>query len=312
MNYITYTPGEPAGIGLDLIIIHAQNNITPNLLAFTDPDLLLARAKLLNLPIRLRENSVCEKNGDIAIHPSQCPNPAKAGLLNKNNARFVLDALDSAIDFVQKNTGNTLFTGPMHKGIINEAGFAFTGHTEYLASKTQCKTVMMLANASLRVALVTTHLPLREVALAITADNLTETIKILHQDLSTKFNLPNPKIAVCGLNPHAGEDGYLGDEEIRIINPVLDVLRKKGIDLSPALPADTLFTPSNLAKYDCILSMYHDQGLPVLKALGFENSVNITLGLPFVRISVDHGTALNLAGTGNISLGSFQTALRSL
>lgn len=308
---IAFTPGEPAGIGLDLAIIYAQNHLNPDLLTFTDPDLLVTRAKKLNLPIRLRENCPNEKQGDIAIYPITCPHPVKAGVLNHHNAAFVLATLDKAIEQTQNNTTQAMLTGPVHKGILNQAGIDFTGHTEYLAKKTGAKTVMMLANEKLKVALVTTHLPLKNVWQHITTKNLTQTLQILHKALIKQFAIKQPRIAVCGLNPHAGEGGYLGLEEIDIINPTITQCRQQGMNLSNALPADTLFTPKNLEKYDCILSMFHDQGLPVLKALGFENSVNITLGLPFIRVSVDHGTALSLAGTGNISLGSFQTALNN-
>ncbi len=322
-QHIAFTPGEPAGIGLDISIINAQQLNTQNLLTFTDPDLLLSRAKLLNLPIRLLENSPCVKPGDIAIYPvkysTKIHTKIKAGQLNPNSAQFVLDTLDCAIKQTQLGKTSALLTGPVHKGIINEAGINFTGHTEYLANKTCSKTVMMLVNEKLRIALVTTHLPLKEVHTQITINNLTQTIKILHHSLVNQFGIQNPKIAICGLNPHAGEDGHLGKEEIEIINPAIKKLRSEksknqklksnDLNLTNALSADTLFTPKNLSKYDAILSMFHDQGLPVLKALGFENSVNITLGLPFIRTSVDHGTALSLAGTGNISLGSFNTAL---
>ena len=306
---IAFTPGEPAGIGLDLIILNAQQVISEQLLTFTDPDLLLERARLLNLTISLRENTPCEKLGDIAIYPITCPKPVQVGVLNADNAGFVLKTLDSAIIHTQNNKTKAMLTGPVHKGIMNQAGFNFSGHTEYLSHKAQAKTVMMLANDVLKVALVTTHLPLSKVCQHLTQGLLKQTITILHDSLMKQFGINRPKIAICGLNPHAGEQGYLGKEEIDIINPVIKKLRQTGFDLSDALPADTLFTPDKLAKYDCVLSMYHDQGLPVLKALGFEHSVNITLGLPFIRVSVDHGTALDLAGTGNISLGSFNTAL---
>lgn len=307
---IAFTPGEPAGIGLDLAILNANKTITDNLLTITDPDILLKRAKILKQPLRILENKPATKLGDINIYPLTCPKPVIAGKLNPDNAPFVLSTLDTAISHCLTHKTQALLTGPIHKGVINQAGIKFTGHTEYLAKKTNKKVVMMLANEILKVALVTTHLPLDKVSQAITKKHLTQVIQTLHNDLKNKFNLKKPRIAVCGLNPHAGENGYLGNEEINIITPVIHQLRNQGVNLSDALPADTLFTHNNLKEYDVILSMYHDQGLPVLKALGFENSVNITLGLPFIRTSVDHGTALNLAGSGHISLTSLETALK--
>jgi 4-hydroxythreonine-4-phosphate dehydrogenase len=230
-----------------------------------------------------------------------------------NNAEYVLKTLDLATQHCLNGNTQALVTGPLHKGIINQSGIYpnFSGHTEYLAHLSGVdKTVMMLATDGLRVALATTHLPLNQVSKHIQADSLEKTLNIIHKSLQN-YGLQNPKIVICGLNPHAGEDGYLGSEEIEIINPLIEKLNKQGLNLVGSVPADTAFTADALKGVDCVLAMYHDQGLPVLKTLGFKKAVNITLGLPFIRTSVDHGTALNLAGTGNISLGSFNTALKT-
>jgi len=312
---IAYTPGEPAGIGPDLAIALAQEARSVALVAVADPALLEQRAADLGLPLTLRE-----------WHPSQTPAPAQAGelwvapvplhtaafagQLNPRNAQYVLSTLDLAIEGCLKGHFDALVTGPVHKGVINDAGIAFTGHTEYLAEKTATpRVVMMLATEGLRVALATTHLPLKDVADALTAELLTEIIDVLHASMRRDFGLSQPKILVCGLNPHAGEGGHLGREEIDVIEPVLAQGRERGFDLIGPLPADTLFTPRHLTDADAVLAMYHDQGLPVLKYKGFGQAVNITLGLPLVRTSVDHGTALDLAGTGRADLGSLKTAL---
>ena len=306
---IAFTPGEPAGIGLDIALIYAQKNTPKNLLVFTDPDLLLSRAKKLALSINLIEDDFASKPGDICVYPVKSTKTVEPGVLDPDNAQFVLNTLDQATKQCLDKTCKALVTGPVHKGIINQAGIDFTGHTEYLAQLSHSeKTVMMLATQGLRVALATTHLPLSEVPKHIQTSSLELTIKIIHKALLA-MGIDKPKISVCGLNPHAGEHGYLGSEEIDIINPLIKRLNAQGYNLSGAIPADTAFTPDALQGIDCVLSMYHDQGLPVLKTLGFKKAVNITLGLPFIRTSVDHGTALELAGTGNISLGSFETAL---
>lgn len=307
---IAFTPGEPAGVGLDLAIINAQKfNPSVDLLTFSDPDILQTRAKKLGLSIRILENQKASQAGDINVVPIRCPYPVIVGKPNYRNSHFVLNALDNAIKYCTTQKNMALLTGPIHKATINEAGINFSGHSEYLAAKTKSQVVMMLANKKLKVALATTHLPLKVVPQYINKNRIKQTLYILHKALITQFNIAQPKIAICGLNPHAGEQGYLGREEIEVINPAISELRKDGIYLSNALPADTLFTPDNLKKYDAFLAMYHDQGLAVVKALDFENSTNITLGLPFVRVSVGHGTALALAGTTRVSLGSLQAAL---
>lgn len=320
---LAYTPGEPAGIGPDLAIIHAQQANSYELVAFADPELILARARQLKLPIKLRTINLNEEPKALAAHelgivPILLAAPAIAGTPNKANARYVLQCLDAAIESCQAQTTQAMITGPIQKSIINDAGITFSGHTEYLADKTERnRVVMMLATEGLKVALATTHLPLKDVAAAITERSLTEVIKILHHDLHYKFGIDDPRILVCGLNPHAGEGGHLGHEEIDIIIPTLAKLALDNINCIGPLPADTLFTPKYLESADCVLAMYHDQGLPVLKYKGFGNAANITLGLPIIRTSVDHGTALDLAGmpfdgsdnNNKIDAGSLNTAI---
>ena len=306
---IAFTPGEPSGIGPDLAVIFAQKKSTNKLLVFADPDILLSRAKLLNLPLKIVESEQASAKYQLCVHPIKLGGPVKVGVLNIDNAQYVLNTLDKATDFCLSEKCEALVTGPIHKGVINCVNPGFTGHTEYLASLADTeKTVMMLATQGLRVALATTHLPLSQVVQNIKKESLEKTIRIIHQSLEC-YGISNPRIVVCGLNPHAGEDGCLGMEEIEIINPLINQLNQQGFNLFGSVPADTAFTVDALKGVDCVLSMYHDQGLPVLKTLGFKKAVNITLGLPFIRTSVDHGTALSLAGTGNISLGSLHTAL---
>lgn len=315
MIRLAITPGEPAGIGPDLIIKLAQRPNAAELVVYADPELLLARARELNLPLRLRQLSTeippyPLAAGELTIRPIELGIPARPGILDSRNAPYVLETLSTALADCQANVCRALVTGPVHKGIINDAGIPFTGHTEFLAEKTHTpKVVMMLATEGLRVALATTHLPLSQVPAQITRAGLTETINILHTDLQQKFGLQAPRILVCGLNPHAGENGHLGMEEIQVIEPVVAQLRSLGMHIEGPLPADTLFTPKYLKRCDAVLAMYHDQGLPVLKYIGFGKAVNITLGLPIIRTSVDHGTALDLAGTGLASTGSLIEAI---
>lgn len=309
---LAFTLGEPAGIGPDLAVMIAQEKIQHNLLIFADPDVLLTRAKMLCLPLKISESETTIQTNTLCVFPVKTNDKVTPGKLNLNNADYVLNTLDLATKFCLSNRAQALVTGPLHKGIINQAKPAlnFSGHTEYLAKISGVdKTVMMLATQGLRVALATTHIPLSKVAQNIQTDSLEKTLSIIHKFLQN-YGIKRPKILVCGLNPHAGEGGYLGDEEIKIINPLIQKLNQQGFNLVGSVPADTAFTPDSLQGVDCVLSMYHDQGLPVLKTLGFKKSVNITLGLPFIRTSVDHGTALNLAGTGKISLGSLNTAIR--
>ena len=312
---IALTPGEPAGIGPDLAVQIAQLDQDYELVAIADPALLQDRANLLGLPLTLRtvdlaRPAIPTAAGELAIFPLALPETAHAGAPDPANARYVLDSLDEAARGCLAGDYAALVTGPIHKGVINEAGIPFTGHTEYLAEKTGGQhPVMMLAAGDLRVALATTHLPLREVGDAITTERLERVITILERELRERYGIVRPTILVSGLNPHAGEDGHLGREEIDTIIPLLDRLRLKGLDLIGPLPADTLFTPRYLDEADAVLAMYHDQGLPVLKYAGFGRAVNITLGLPIIRTSVDHGTACSLAGTGEAESGSLVAAL---
>lgn len=309
---IGITSGEPAGIGPDLCLMLAQQNIDAEITIIGDITLLAERAEQLNLDVRLLPyppTAGGNKNSLIVMH-SPMYSKVIAGKLDGDNSQYVLNTLDMAINACQTGVFDAIVTAPVHKGVINEAGIAFTGHTEFLAEKTHTQqVVMMLVGGGLRVALATTHLPLSKVAAAINKSTLEKTIRILHADLVSKFKISQPRILVAGLNPHAGEDGHLGDEEITIINPVLDLLRQEGMQLIGALPADTLFTEKYLKNADAVLAMYHDQGLSVLKYASFGKGVNITLGLPIIRTSVDHGTALDLAGTGNIQCGSMLAAI---
>jgi 4-hydroxythreonine-4-phosphate dehydrogenase len=312
---IVITPGEPAGIGPDLCVQIAQKSWPVELVAIADPGLLQERAAQLGLPLTLRSFDAnrpaqAAGGGELTVLPVPLATPASPGKLNPANAGYILETLREATDRCLKGEFDALVTGPVHKGVINDAGIPFTGHTEFLAEITDTPlVVMMLATPGLRVALATTHLPLREVADAITYDRLLQVIRTLHTALQTRFRLHAPHILVCGLNPHAGEGGHLGREEIDLMVPALDLLREQGMHLTGPLPADTAFVPHQLEKADAVLAMYHDQGLPVLKHKGFGHAVNVTLGLPLVRTSVDHGTALDLAGTGRADTGSLEYAI---
>jgi 4-hydroxythreonine-4-phosphate dehydrogenase len=313
---IAVTPGEPAGIGPDLCVQLAQQNLPCQLIAIGSPELLDQRARQLGAPIKLTNFDASlpatpQQSGSLTVLPVDLAEPVESGRLNSANSRYVLKTISKAAKGCMDGLFDAMVTAPVHKGIINDSGFAFSGHTEYIAGLTGGNPVMMLATPGLRVALVTNHLPLSQVSQAITHTRLRTVIRILDQDLRTSFKLDNPKILVCGLNPHAGENGHLGKEEIEIIEPVLEGFRKQGFNLQGPLPADTLFTPKYLASADAILAMYHDQGLPVLKHMGFGKAVNITLGLPIIRTSVDHGTALDLAGTGKADTGSLLFAIET-
>ena len=306
---LALTPGEPAGIGPDLAVTLAQQPHAHELIAIADPELLQERAQQLGLNITLETFDgdappQPHQPGRLKVHPVPLNSSVTTGQLDRRNSSYVLETL------CQATLGCLDETAPVHKGIINDAGIKFSGHTEFLAELTETpRVVMMLATPGLRVALATTHLPLREVADAITQPLLEEVIQILHSDLQEKFGIANPHIVVCGLNPHAGEGGHLGYEDGEIIAPVLERLRSRGVQLTGPLPADTLFVPKYLNDADAVLAMYHDQGLPVLKHKGFGNAVNVTLGLPIIRTSVDHGTALELAGTGKAETGSLEYAI---
>ncbi|MFV9669121.1 4-hydroxythreonine-4-phosphate dehydrogenase PdxA [Pantoea sp. Ep11b] len=312
---VVITPGEPAGIGPDLTVQLAQQAWPVELVVCASPALLQQRAAQLGLPLTLRPYqpgvaAAPQQAGSLTILPVETAEPVTPGTLCVANSDYVLTTLARACDGCLSGEFAALITGPVHKGVINDAGIAFTGHTEFFADRAGGhRVVMMLATEALRVALATTHLPLKDVAAAVTRDCLHEVITILHRDLQQKFAIAEPHIYVCGLNPHAGEGGHMGREEIETITPALDELRQQGIRLTGPLPADTLFQPKYLQHADAVLAMYHDQGLPVLKFQGFGRAVNITLGLPFIRTSVDHGTALELAGLGQAEPGSFITAL---
>jgi len=313
---IALTPGEPAGIGPDLCIQLAQQQQSCEIVIIADPALLTLRAAQLRLNISIKIFSAAEQSqinqaGVITVLPVQLQEPVSCGQLNINNSAYVIETIRLATQGCLDGLFNAMVTAPVHKGIINDANIPFSGHTEFIADITGGHPVMMLATSGLRVALVTTHLPLSEVSAAITEDRLQKVIRLLDRDLKHHFSLPNPKILVCGLNPHAGENGHLGREEIEIIEPTLNNLRQQGINLIGPLPADTLFTDKYLQSADAVLAMYHDQGLPVLKYKGFGQAVNITLGLPIIRTSVDHGTALDLAGTAKADLGSLKFAVKT-
>lgn len=312
---IVITAGEPAGIGID-IVLQALQQYTWNkkLIVIADPELLAYRAKQLDIAINFQTYDPDNPQGSctdtITVLPVTCPYPVIAGQLDANNAAYVLETLTVAAKGCLRGEFAAMVTAPIHKGIINEAGIKFSGHTEFLAELSDTKLpVMMLAADKLRVALATTHLPVSQVSAAITPQLLEDILTILHNDLQTKFAISKPHILVCGLNPHAGEGGHMGHEEIDTIEPTLDKMRQRGMQLSGPLPADTLFTPKYLDTADAVLAMYHDQGLPVLKYVGFGNAINITLGIPIIRTSVDHGTALDLAGTGKANIGSLVAAI---
>ena len=312
---IALTPGEPAGIGPDLCVQIAQQAHPAELVAVADPALLAQRAAMLGLPLRLlpfdpASPPAPQQAGELRVLAVPLAQPASPGKLDPANSRYVLETLRLAGKGCLAGRFAAVVTAPVHKGVINDAGVPFTGHTEFFAELTNAPLpVMTRAAGELRVALATTHLPLKDVPAAITPQRLTQVLRILEHDLRRKYGISRPRILVCGLNPHAGEGGHLGREEIEVIEPVLDGLRREGMDLVGPLPADTLFTPRGLAGADAVLAMYHDQGLPVLKHVGFGHAVNVTLGLPIVRTSVDHGTALELAGSGRAEAGSLEAAI---
>lgn len=310
---LAVTPGEPAGIGPDLLIKLIQQGRPRELIALSDPTLLEQRARILELPLHLRDPSGAPlAPGELAIIPIKFKANTIPGKLDINNAPAVLACLERASQGCLNGEFAALITGPVHKGIINDAGIPFSGHTEYLADLSNTRrVVMMLTTPGLRVALATTHVPLAAVANTLTPELLEEVLMIVDQGIKASFGIAKPRILVCGLNPHAGEGGHIGTEEQSVIEPVINKLTKKGFNINGPLPADTIFTPKYMEQADVIVAMYHDQGLPVLKYKGFGNAVNITLGLPFIRTSVDHGTALELAGTGKGDTGSLEAAISS-
>ncbi|MEA3151833.1 MAG: 4-hydroxythreonine-4-phosphate dehydrogenase, partial [Gammaproteobacteria bacterium] len=312
---IIVTSGEPAGIGPDACVLLAQSDWPADLVVAGDAGVLAATAAGLNLPLRIESYDASRPAaghaaGTVRVLHIPTQRPVTAGVLDPRNAPYVIEMLDRACDGCLNGEFAAMVTAPVQKSTLLEAGYAFTGHTEYLAMRTRAALpVMMLLSGDLRVALVTTHLALADVPRAITQERLLATLRIVHMDLQRHFGLEAPRITVLGLNPHAGESGHLGREEIDVIAPALDILRSEGLNLRGPLPADTAFAPPFLADADVVVAMYHDQGLPVLKHVGFGNAVNVTLGLPILRTRVDHGTALSLARTGKADVGSLRAAL---
>ena len=311
---IALTSGEPAGIGPELCLAIARSAMPGELVCLCDRNLLAERARMLGWQIALRDYDPATRQphepDTLTVLHQPLAVPSKPGQLDERNARYVLGLLDRAIDGAVQGEFAAIVTAPVHKGVINEGGVAFTGHTEYLAQRTaSALPVMLLAAPGMRVALATTHLPLKDVSAAITVESLLAVATIMDADLRKWWRIESPRIAVCGLNPHAGEGGYLGHEEIDVIAPAIGLMRARGIRATGPLPADTAFVPQMLAGCDAVLAMYHDQGLPVIKHAGFDRAVNITLGLPILRTSVDHGTALDLAGTGRADPGSLAAAI---
>ena len=307
------TAGEPAGVGPDLCVQIAQKELPCKLIVISDKNLLRDRAKVMQCSLELLDYSPAtidnHKPGSLQVLHVPLEKPSIPGVLDSTNSRYVLKILERAVEGCCSGEFDAAVTTPVHKGVINDAGIVFTGHTEYLSQLTNSQVVMMLVGGGMRVTLATTHLPLKDVAKAITPIKLEKKLRIINHDLITNFLITSPRIVVAGLNPHAGESGHLGSEEIEIIIPVLNKLRSEGINLIGPMPADTLFNPIYLKNYDCIFAMYHDQGLPVLKHASFGKGVNVTLGLPIIRTSVDHGTALDLAATGQADPGSLQAAI---
>lgn len=314
---IAITPGEPAGIGPDICVALAKHNYPAQFVIIGDRELLIERARKLNIPLTLKDFDIAaprniDAPGTLTVLHRPLIATCEAGTLNTANAEYVLDTLRVATDGCINNLFDALVTGPVQKSVINDSGVAFSGHTEFLAERSGAdQVVMMLTAGSLRVALATTHLPISEVHRHISVERVTRVLEVLIHDLKQNFGIPSPRVMVCGLNPHAGEEGHLGMEEIETITPVIESFRARGIRIVGPIPADTAFIPKRLAQVDAVLAMYHDQGLPVLKYAGFGNAVNITLGLPFIRTSVDHGTALELAGLGSADSSSLRAAIES-
>jgi 4-hydroxythreonine-4-phosphate dehydrogenase len=314
LKRIAITSGEPAGIGPDLCVQLAQLQHVFQLVYIVDPELIEQRAKVLGLEVKLVDwdESIerTQAKGEMFVLPVALQTSVVPGHLETSNSRYVLELLQQGLDGCLKNRFAAVVTAPVHKAVINDAGIPFSGHTEFFADGAGVeKVVMMLATEGLRVALATTHLPLSQVSSQITRDSLQRVINITHQSLKQQFGIAEPRIAICGLNPHAGESGHLGMEEIEVITPVIESLQRQGMTLTGPWPADTIFNQDRLQDYDAVLAMYHDQGLPVLKHYAFGKAVNVTLGLPFIRTSVDHGTALDLAATGKAKVSSLQAAL---
>jgi 4-hydroxythreonine-4-phosphate dehydrogenase len=308
---LAITAGEPAGIGPDLCALIARERFPGRIAIVGDPRVLAERARQRGIEWNVPDYPGRDKAPAVSLVAVHAPNAVRPGVLDAGNGRHVVSILDRAIDGCRSGEFDGMVTAPVQKSTINDAGLAFTGHTEYLAERTGTgRVVMMLVGGGLRVALATTHLPLAQVPAAITRESLAEVLRILDADLRKRFGIARPRILVAGLNPHAGEAGYLGREEIEVIAPVIEALARAGMAVEGPFPADTLYTPKMLAGADATLAMFHDQGLPVLKHASFGRGVNVTLGLPIVRTSVDHGTALDRAGTGEVDAGSLREAVQ--
>ena len=315
MNKIVITLGDPAGIGPDLGVLLAQKNLNKNIIIISDPTLLIDSASRLKKKIKLNilksiESKTFSGEKIINVLPVKLNVKNNPGKLNPSNSEYVINTIKMAASLCLEKKVKCMVTGPISKSVLNDGGFKISGHTEFLAKICKSKSVMMLMNSYMKVALHTTHVPLKNVNRYITKSSLIETIQIINKDLKKKFKIDNPKILVTGLNPHAGEDGLLGNEDENIIKHVIKTMRKKHIKVDGPIPADTAFIKKNIKEYDIILTMYHDQGLPVIKFNNFKKTVNVTLGLPIIRVSVDHGTALDLVGTGKIDTSSFLEAIK--
>ena len=315
MNKIVITLGDPAGIGPDLGVLLAQKNLNKNIIIISDPTLLIDSASRLKKKIKLNilknvESKTYSGEKIINVLPVKLNVKNNPGKLNPSNSEYVINTIKMAASLCLEKKVKCMVTGPISKSVLNDGGFKISGHTEFLAKICKSKSVMMLMNSYMKVALHTTHVPLKNVNRYITKSSLIETIRIINKDLKNKFKIDNPKILVTGLNPHAGEDGLLGNEDENIIKHVIKTMRKKHIKVDGPIPADTAFIKKNIKEYDIILTMYHDQGLPVIKFNNFKKTVNVTLGLPITRVSVDHGTALDLVGTGKIDTSSFLEAIK--
>ena len=312
---IAITLGDPGGIGPDICVLMAERYIKKNYIIITDPQLLIDSAKKLNKKVYinlLNDIDDTPKSGNCLINvlPIKLNKKNKPGHMNPSNASFVINTIETAAKGCLNHNFHSMVTGPISKSILNHGGFKISGHTELLAKLCKSKSIMMLMNDKLKVTLQTIHIPLNKVSKQITKKNIIEKIKIINHDLINKFGLTNPKILVCGLNPHAGEEGILGNEEINIIKPAIEALKQQGVNIDGPVPADTAFISKYISEYDVIHTMYHDQGLPVIKYDNFSKTTNVTLGLPIIRVSVDHGTATDLVGTGNVDISSFVQALK--
>ena len=312
---IAITLGDPGGIGPDICVMMAKSNITRNHVFITDPKLLLDSSNRLKIKIKINllktmTSKTLSGLGMINVYPLKLRTKNKPGYMNPKNASFVIDTIQAAAEGCMRGDFDAMVTGPISKSILNKGGYKISGHTEFLAKLCKSKSIMMLMNDRLKVTLQTIHIPLRKITKEITKNKIIETVCIINEDLKTKFGCTKPKILICGINPHAGEDGLLGKEEIDIIMPAVKHLKKKGVSIDGPVPADTAFIKKFVNKYDVIHTMYHDQGLPVIKFDDFSRTTNVTLGLPIIRVSVDHGTATELVGTGKVDISSFTQALK--